>query len=414
VSQRKARAFLWGAIVVGSVLIVGCNHVQLVDERTEIEKQLKEARYQSAQRCAPKELAIAEANLKFAELELDAGNLYRARDHVQVANAAAVKAVEVSTPCTPDTDKDGLHDKIDQCPKEPGPKENNGCPWPDTDKDGLTDNVDKCPKEAGPKENNGCPWGDLDKDGVTDNVDKCPKDPEDRDGFLDEDGCPEPDNDKDSVLDVYDRCPMEMGPAVNQGCPVMDRDGDGFKDDVDQCPDEPGIEEYQGCPPADRDNDGVPDHIDRCPDEPGTIPEQGCSKKYTLIVLKTDRIEIKEQVHFANNKHDILKDSFAMLDQIVQALRENPKLRLHIDGHTDSKADDAFNMKLSQKRADSVREYLVKAGIPGERLVAQGFGETVPIASNRTETGRAANRRVEFNIIRDNTVPAMAPPAPKQ
>jgi OOP family OmpA-OmpF porin len=373
-----------GRLAVALVVALGfgsesCSNKPYFLKRDEISKQLDVARYQSAQRCAPQDLAVAEANYRFAEVEYDQGNFSRAEEHVTLADAAVQRAVKTSAPCAPDTDKDGLTDNVDKCPKVPGPKENNGCPWPDTDKDGLTDNVDKCPTVAGPKENNGCPWPDTDKDGITDNLDKCPNDPEDYDGYVDEDGCPEPDNDNDGVLDIVDRCPMEPGPVANQGCPVMDRDADGIMDDVDKCPDDPGIPEYEGCPPSDRDGDGVPDHIDKCPDEPGLIELQGCPKKYSLVVLK--------------------KDSFKLLTEIAGLLKDNPKLRVHIDGHTDSKSDEKRNLVLSQKRAESVRTFLVKAGIAVDRLVPQGFGESVPIASNRTEVGRAQNRRVEFNII---------------
>jgi outer membrane protein OmpA-like peptidoglycan-associated protein len=115
--------------------------------------------------------------------------------------------------------------------------------------------------------------------------------------------------------------------------------------------------------------------------------------------LKKEKIEIKEQVHFATNKHEILSDSFPLMDQVAQVLRDYPKIQVRIEGHTDSVADDDFNMKLSQRRADACREYLMKAGITAERLTAVGFGETMPIASNTTEKGRSANRRVEFNIV---------------
>jgi outer membrane protein OmpA-like peptidoglycan-associated protein len=379
--------------------LAGCIGLKVGADRGPLADQLKLAEAIGAVRCAGEDLAIAKANFEFSEIELRQGNDARAEAHLTLASAAATRALNSSWPCAPDTDKDGVPDVFDKCPTVPGPKENNGCPWPDTDKDGVVDKDDKCPTVPGPKENHGCPWPDSDGDGIPDNVDKCPTQPEDFDGFEDADGCPEPDNDKDGVPDVVDRCPMDPGPATNQGCPVGDRDGDGIADDVDACPDEPGVPEYKGCPPTDRDNDGIPDFIDKCPDEPGTIEDQGCPKKYSLVVVHKGSIEIRQQVHFATNRYVILRDSYELLNQVAQAIKDNPKMIIEVDGHTDSRADDAFNLKLSQKRAEAVRTYLINIGhVTANRLSAKGWGETCPLGSNLTEAGRAANRRVEFII----------------
>jgi outer membrane protein OmpA-like peptidoglycan-associated protein len=370
-----------------------------MNERAAVADRLKLAQSIGAARCAGEDLAIAEANYEFSAVELSQGNDTRAEAHLTLASTAAERAVNSSWPCAPDADKDGVPDVFDKCPTVAGPKENQGCPWPDTDKDGTFDKDDKCPTIPGPKENHGCPWPDTDKDGIPDNLDKCPLQAEDYDGFQDEDGCPEPDNDKDGVPDVQDRCPMDPGPASNQGCPVGDRDNDGVADDVDACPDVPGLPEFKGCPPSDRDGDGVPDFIDQCPDDPGPIENHGCPKKYSLVVVHHGSIEIKEQVHFATNKYEILKDSFELLNQVAAAINDNKKFTIEVDGHTDSVADDAFNKKLSQKRAESVRAYLIEKGhVEPGRLSAKGYGETCPLGSNRTESGRAANRRVEFII----------------
>jgi outer membrane protein OmpA-like peptidoglycan-associated protein len=193
---------------------------------------------------------------------------------------------------------------------------------------------------------------------------------------------------------------MDQGLAANQGCPVGDRDNDGIMDDVDACPDVPGLAEFKGCPPPDRDNDGVPDFIDKCPDDWGPIEEQGCPKKYSMVVVHSGNIEIKQEVHFATNKFVILKDSYPLLNEVARAIIENPKLaQIEVDGHTDSKADDDFNLKLSQKRAEAVRDYLVSVGkVPAARVSAKGYGETCPLQSNLTEAGRTANRRVEFIV----------------
>ncbi len=121
---------------------------------------------------------------------------------------------------------------------------------------------------------------DRDKDGIPDEFDKCPEQPEDKEGFQDEDGCPDPDNDNDGIMDEDDDCPSEAGPASNNGCPLADRDGDGVLNEQDKCPEQPGPAENQGCPDTDGDGDGVPDRLDKCPkeaeDKDGFEDEDGC------------------------------------------------------------------------------------------------------------------------------------------
>ncbi len=422
-----------------------------------VEQDLKLARKQNAMKCAPKALARGEAHLTFALGELDQGNWVRAKQHIDEAEKAAKKAVQLSKGCVKkvhikkaepppvivkieekDTDGDGILDKDDKCPKDPedkdGFEDDDGCPDPDNDQDGVLDAEDRCPVVAGPVENQGCPVEaplDTDGDGITDDIDKCPQDPEDKDSFEDADGCPDPDNDQDGLLDADDACPNEAGPVENKGCPVHDRDQDGITDDQDKCPDEPedkdgfedtdgcpdldndadgipdikdrcpldpGIPETEGCPPKDRDEDGIPDHEDKCPDEPGVKEEQGCPRKYTLVELKKDKIEIKQKVYFQTAKWRILPRSYELLNQVAQVLKDHPKIKIRIEGHTDSRGSDSYNLRLSQKRAESVRTYLIGQGVDGSRMEAVGFGETRPIASNATAMGREQNRRVEFFI----------------
>ncbi len=422
-----------------------------------VDEDIKLAREQGALKCAPKELAIAEANLTFTLGELKQGNWVRARQHVEIAEEYAKKAVQLSKGCKKqvlikkekpppkiikieekDTDGDGLLDNVDKCPQDPedpdGFEDDDGCPDDDNDQDGVPDAEDRCPVTPGVVENQGCPEEapmDTDGDGITDDVDKCVEDPEDKDGFEDTDGCPDPDNDQDGVVDGEDGCPMEPGPVENKGCPVEDKDGDGLKDPADACPEEPedkdgfedtdgcpdldndgdgipdvtdkcpmeaGIPETDGCPPKDRDGDGVPDHEDRCPDEPGVKEEQGCPKKYKLVELKKDKIEIKQKVYFDTAKWTIKPVSYPLLNEVAQVLKDHPTIKIRIEGHTDSRGRDAYNLRLSQKRAEAVRDYLIQQGIDPSRLEAVGFGETRPIASNATAVGREANRRVEFVI----------------
>ncbi|MCK6508901.1 OmpA family protein [Myxococcota bacterium] len=300
----------------------------------------------------------------------------------------------VWSPKVRDTDGDGILDKDDRCPTQPGPRENDGCPDTDKDGDGIVDRLDKCPDKPGPKENKGCPWPDTDGDGLTDNVDKCPT----QFGPKENEGCPWGDKDNDGVKDNEDKCPDQAGPKENQGCPWGDKDGDGLKDNEDKCPDQPGPKENQGCPDKDSDGDGIVDRLDKCPEVPGVKERQGCPK-VVLVKVTKDKIEILQKIFFAFNRDTIQRKSFGVLDQVVSVLKSRPELRVRIEGHTDDRGRRAYNVGLSDRRAKSVRKYLIKKGIDEGRLEAKGFGPDKPIVANDTKQNRATNRRVEFNII---------------
>lgn len=185
--------------------------------------------------------------------------------------------------------------------------------------------------------------------------------------------------------------PKEAGPA--------DRDSDGLLDDADSCPLESGPVENRGCPDTDRDGDGVVDRADNCPDEAGTADNQGCIKKQ-LVVITQDQIKILDVVHFATGKARIRSKSYPLLDNVAEVINAHPEIgMIRIEGHTDNVGNDERNRKLSQSRADAVRDYLVKKGVAAERLDSFGFGEEKPIADNTSNDGRSANRRVEFNIV---------------
>ncbi|MCP4503765.1 MAG: OmpA family protein [Deltaproteobacteria bacterium] len=347
-----------------------------------------------------------------------------------------------------DNDKDTVLDVEDTCPNTPGPVENKGCPVNDKDGDGIPDDKDQCPEKPedfdGDRDEDGCPDVDSDGDGLEDDIDECPDEPEDMDGFKDEDGCPDIDNDEDGILDGADACPNEAGllkangcpdkdgdtfpdkedkcpdvPGVDQmainpeqhGCPRSDKDGDTILDEDDKCPDEAGIPqpdnpEQHGCPLRDTDGDGIYDKDDKCPNEVGVAqpenPDQhGCPKKYKLIIVKKDRIEIQQQVKFATGKARIKRASYELLAEVADAIRSSNLSAVHIQGHTDSVGSNRSNKKLSQRRADSVMKHLVeREGVDESLLDAEGFGEDEPHASNRTKKGRAQNRRVEFHVVR--------------
>jgi outer membrane protein OmpA-like peptidoglycan-associated protein len=187
------------------------------------------------------------------------------------------------------------------------------------------------------------------------------------------------------------------------GCPDTDNDGDGVDDANDACPNEKGAIADRGCPQLDRDRDGVGDSVDACPDAPETMngysDEDGCpDTKPTRIEITEEQIVIKQRVNFATGKATILGDSFPVLDDVAQVMRDYPRLKVEIGGHTDNVGDEAVNQRLSKARADAVFEYLLTKGIPANRMMTVGYGEMKPIDTNSTDAGRLANRRVEFRI----------------
>ena len=246
---------------------------------------------------------------------------------------------------------------------------------------------------------------DADGDGIMDDVDQCPNDPEDIDGFQDEDGCPDLDNDGDGILDANDGCPNDAedidGFEDEDGCPDPDNDGDGILDVDDQCPNEPGTVENHGCPAPDRDGDGVPDSIDNCPDEPGTVENHGCQEAQ-LVVIGAGKLEILEKVYFRTGSARLQKRSWALLDNVAQVMKAHPEIELiRVEGHSDSTGSLKFNMRLSKKRADTVVRYLVAKGkVSKDRLISEGFGPTRPLVPDaKTKEELAQNRRVEFHIV---------------
>ena len=108
---------------------------------------------------------------------------------------------------------------------------------------------------------------------------------------------------------------------------------------------------------------------------------------------------IEEKIQFASGRATILRASNAVLNSVATVLDQYPNIQIRIEGHTDSDGSDSFNMTLSEDRANAVREYLVSQGVASDRLVSKGYGETRPIDTNRTSSGKSNNRRVEFRII---------------
>jgi OmpA-OmpF porin, OOP family len=258
-----------------------------------------------------------------------------------------------------DTDNDGIYDKDDACVDVAGLKEFQGCP--DTDGDGIADKDDACPEVAGSKEMNGCP-----------------------------------DTDGDGIADKDDACPEVAGLANLQGCP--DGDGDGIADNKDKCPTVAGPRDNAGCPWPDTDGDSVLDKDDKCPDVKGTVANNGCPEVSDEVMNKLN--DYAKTILFDTNKATFQQRTYPVLEAMTAILKEYPGSNFSIEGHTDADGKDTANQTLSENRAAAVKAYLVEKGISDARLSSKGFGETVPVASNKTKAGKALNRRVEVKLAR--------------
>ncbi|MGE0397104.1 MAG: OmpA family protein [Kofleriaceae bacterium] len=240
---------------------------------------------------------------------------------------------------------------------------------------------------------------DPDKDGILGANDKCPTEAEDMDGFQDEDGCVDADNDGDGVADGTDKCVAEPEDKDSfqdeDGCPDPDNDGDGVPDAADKCGDQP--ETRNGF----QDDDGCPDEI------PETL------KKFTGVI---------QGITFKTGDATLLPASNKILDKAVAVLQEFKDVKLEIQGHTDDVALKPRkgavyqdNLSLSQGRADAVKSYFQGKGIDESRLIAKGYGDTMPaepptgLKGAKLNAARAKNRRVEFKLITSGDAPADPP-----
>jgi OOP family OmpA-OmpF porin len=288
---------------------------------------------------------------------------------------------------------------------------------------------------------------DRDNDGIPDDFDACPDTPGQPNPDPTKDGCPPPDRDGDGVLDAEDACPAVAGArnvdAAKNGCPE-DRDGDGVADAADKCPDVPGVASddpaKNGCP-GDRDGDGLADHLDPCPDAKGApdadpkksgCPDDpdgdkikwaddacplekgeasadprknGCPKAgSTGPAAPAAEPEVGEHVLFRVSKSTFEDIVNPPGDKLVRAIREALASaevdHIEVQGHTDDSGEDRINDRVSVDRAETVREWLVRKGIPGDKLVAKGYSWSRPLADNRVRQGRQQNRRVQFVLIR--------------
>ncbi len=354
---------------LSALLSLACQKAPALTGRVAGLQQMSEkAAENGAKLCAPRELALADAYLELADLELRRGGL-RAAEHFADRAELHVQAATLQSPpseCTGpgDLDADGVPDDVDQCL---GPKET----W-----NGFEDD-DGCPDDP-----------DTDGDGILDSKDLCPTATEDRDQYLDEDGCPDEDDDLDGIPDLLDACP---------------RSGE----DLD------GYEDQDGCPEPDNDKDGVPDVEDQCPNTPGERDREprGCPAKDSLVLVTDCEVKITQQIHFALGNDTIKPESFRILDAVADVLAKNATFQIEVQGHTDDKGSAPYNLELSNRRAHAVLKYLVAHGIAPERLAARGYGKDVPLMPNISEENRSLNRRVQF-VRTDERPESCGSPAP--
>ncbi len=294
----------------------------------------------------------------------------------------------------------------------------------DRDGDGYKDDVDQCPDQPedfdGFKDEDGCPDPDNDQDGILDVDDRCPNEPEDRDGDHDEDGCPEGndgDRDGDGILDSRDKCPDDPedrdGFEDQDGCPDPDNDKDGIPDKQDACPNDPedkdGFEDQDGCPDPDNDKDQIPDVVDKCPNQPETYngfeDEDGCPDKGSVII-QDNNIMILEKIKFKTASAEILPESNKILDAVATTIIHHPEfLLMEVGGHADERSDDRYNLRLTQDRVNSVMAALIQRGVARDHLRSKGYGEYCPEDPAHNAEAWETNRRVEFKIVKTKDGP---------
>lgn len=268
----------------------------------------------------------------------------------------------------------------------------------DSDMDGVSDNKDKCPDTpAGVTvDKNGCPV-DTDGDGVADYLDDCPT----VKGIASLKGCP--DADGDGVADKNDKCPdTPKGVKVDaNGCP-LDQDKDGVVDSLDKSPDTPdGIDVDKDGRPVDTDGDGVADYLDKCPTVAGPKENNGCPVIEEAAKEAVSPEMTIEPVYFDYDKSNILPVEKAKIEKLVKLLKANNDYTVDLTGNADSKGEEEYNMKLSERRINSVVKAITNSGVKAARISKQKpLGETKPVATNDTEEGRALNRRVTFEVIK--------------
>jgi OmpA-OmpF porin, OOP family len=200
---------------------------------------------------------------------------------------------------------------------------------------------------------------------------------------------------------VEEKIPAPAEEIAPPPAPPVDSDKDGVPDDLDKCPDTPpGVAvDENGCP-KDSDKDGVPDYLDKCPDTPlGTkVDANGCPPPEKAKMTKQGAYYFGN-IYFDFDKSIVKPYSRPILDNVVEYMKKNPEVKMEIQGHTDIMGSEEYNIRLSNARANAVKKYIIAKGISADRLRTKGFGKTRPVAPNKTKSGRAKNRRIEFMPI---------------
>ncbi len=319
----------------------------------------------------------------------------------------------------PDNDKDGIPDTEDKCPNQPEDydkfQDKDGCPDPDNDGDGIPDKQDNCPMDKGPASSKGCPPSmlDADGDGIQDNKDKCPNQPEDKDGFQDDDGCPDLDNDGDGIPDDHDKCPNDAedkdGHDDADGCPDPDDDGDGV------CDNNPVIQKNLAkyrhicmgadkCPGKMETINGV-DDLDGCPDQ---------GKEAVKLDLRASgaykgRFMLTKRFAFATDYGaELTQDNKSVLKQLAHILRLRAARiisKVAVAAFTDQSQKGNAAIAVTKAQAEAIRSFLIKEGVKPGRLVAIPAGATSPVCTKRYRSRRRRkrcyrkNRRIELYIL---------------
>jgi len=258
---------------------------------------------------------------------------------------------------------------------------------------------------------------DRDGDGIPDSVDACPDEPEDKDGFQDEDGCPDLDNDGDGIPDKDDQCPNDPedkdGFQDTDGCPERDNDNDGIPDTLDKCPneaeDKDGFEDDDGCPDLDNDGDGIPDKDDKCPNDPETVngfeDEDGCPdvRATTGPEERPDRIDLKGQPLAFDRNNKLTPAAKALLVQVATIVKQR-KLSIRVEVHTalGTKSQNAQviaaqkkkDKQAAQKRATDVLDFLIGQGVPQAQIQAVAIGSDRPLGASNPHD--ALNERIDL------------------
>lgn len=236
---------------------------------------------------------------------------------------------------------------------------------------------------------------DRDGDGILDKDDRCP----DTFGLAEFQGCP--DTDGDGIPDIDDQCPDVPGPIENNGCPWPDTDGDGVIDKDDLCPEVPGPAENNGCPWPDTDGDGVLDKDDDCPTVFGLAEYRGCPKPKTVTATEVEG-ELKN-IYFDFDRATIKAESNPRLDAAATIIKTDGGNYL-LEGRTDKKGSEAYNLDLSRRRAASVVAALDARGVDPTSLKSVGVGESkAQVAENASNDEREADRKVVVRHIDDAT-----------